>query len=94
MLIYGIDHDGHRFSDSKKEWMKLVPQHDFHDEAIKWFSSLTEGELEKYSQQSRNYAEDNLSCSYQLIVYSQQFMNLNHDIVSAIVGLFGLSDGY
>ena len=24
--------------------MKLVPQHDFHDEAIKWFSSLTEDE--------------------------------------------------
>ena len=61
LLIYGIDHDGHRFADTEKDWMKLVPQHDFHDEAIKWFSSLTEGELEKYSQQSRNYAEDNLS---------------------------------
>ena len=31
--------------------------------------------------------------NYQLIVYSQQFMKLNHDTVSAIVGLCGLSDG-
>lgn len=61
LLIYGIDHAGHRFADSEKEWMKLVPQHDFHDDAIKWFSSLAEGELEKYSQQSRKYAEENLS---------------------------------
>ena len=77
-LIYGIDHEGHRFADTEKDWMKLVPQHDFHDEAIKWFSSLAEDEIQKHSQQSRKYAEDNLS--WQLSVDS--LLSAIHEVKS------------
>ena len=93
LLIYGIDHEGHRFADTEKDWMKLVPQHDFHDEAIKWFSSLAEDEIQKNSSNHESMQRITYLGNYQLIVYSQQFMKLNHDTVSAIVGLCGLSDG-
>ena len=69
LLIYGIDHEGHRFADTEKDWMKLIPQHDFHDEAIKWFSNLAEDEIQKNSQQSRKYARITYLGNYQLIVY-------------------------
>jgi len=60
--IFGIDHQGHRFGgDENYSWMKLVPQHDFHEEAINWLKSLDSNAIEKLSQEARVYAENHLS---------------------------------
>ena len=61
LLIFGIDHNGHRFDGHQKPWMRLVPQYDFHDEGVKWLSALTLNQISDLSKQSRQYAEENLS---------------------------------
>ena len=61
LLIFGIDHNGHRFDGHQKPWMRLVPQYDFHDEGVKWLLELNETKISELSKQSRQYAEENLS---------------------------------
>ena len=62
LLIYGIDHAGHRFSTSDSlDWMKLVQQHDFHNEGVQWFNNLDEQQIKQLAIQARTYAEENLS---------------------------------
>ena len=77
LLIFGIDHNGHRFENHQSPWMKLVPQYDFHDEGVKWFSELNETKISELSQQSRQYAEENLSwnVSVNSLISAIQFVN-------------------
>ena len=65
LLMFGIDHDGHRFSgDEELNWMKLVDQSDFHDEGVKWLQSLEQSHIETLALQSRKYAEEHLSWAH------------------------------
>ncbi len=62
MLIYGIEHDGHRFHKQHNlSWLKLVKQHDFHTEGINWMKNLTLEQLQSNSLKAREFAEKNLS---------------------------------
>ena len=61
LLIFGIDHNGHRFDQSDYSWMKLVPQYDFHEEGVKWLSELDTISISDFSKSSRKFAEENLS---------------------------------
>ena len=61
LLIFGIDHNGHRFDQSDYSWMKLVPQYDFHEEGVKWLSELNTLSISDLSKSSRKFAEENLS---------------------------------
>ena len=77
LLIFGIDHNGHRFENHQSPWMKLVPQYDFHDAGIKWLSQLNETKISELSKQSRQYAEKNLSwdMSVNSLINAIQFVN-------------------
>ena len=67
LLIYGIDHAGHRFStDGTMDWMKLVKQYDFHDDGVQWLNNLDEQKIEQFGIQARRYAEENLSWEHSL----------------------------
>ena len=62
MLIFGINHAGHAFSENKNmDWIKLVEQYDFHTDGIEWFKSLDFESIEKMSKLARKFAEQNLS---------------------------------
>ena len=62
MMIFGIDHAGHQFPNSSLcEWMKLVPQHDFHQDGVDWIKSLSPDLIEQHSKKARAFAEDELS---------------------------------
>jgi hypothetical protein len=62
LLIYGIEHNGHLFENQEKlEWMRLVKQHDFHDEGVKWIQTLDSERLVKLGLDARRFAEENLS---------------------------------
>jgi|TARA_B110000459_G_C16607383_1_gene494250 glycosyltransferase involved in cell wall biosynthesis len=62
LLIYGIDHNGHTFEKQDSlEWMRLVKQHDFHDEGKKWIQTLDSEYLLKLGLEARLFAEENLS---------------------------------
>jgi glycosyltransferase involved in cell wall biosynthesis len=61
LLIFGLAHSGHRFNEGGLDWMKLVEQHDFHDEAIAWLGSLDESLMETLGKKARAYAEVHLS---------------------------------
>ena len=60
LLIFGIDHQGHKLGNSDTPWIKLVPQHDFHDEGMKWLAELTTTDIEALSISARKFAEVNL----------------------------------
>jgi glycosyltransferase involved in cell wall biosynthesis len=62
LLIYGIDHAGHRFStNDSMDWMKLVRQEEFHEKGIQWLQELQPELREQLGLQARTYAEENLS---------------------------------
>ena len=62
LLIFGIDHKGHSFENQNAgEWIKLVKQHDFHDEGIRWLQALDSNQLTKFGLDARRFAEENLS---------------------------------
>ena len=77
LLIFGIDHNGHRFDGHQKPWMRLVPQYDFHDEGVEWLSGLSQNQISDLSKQSRQYAEENLSwdVSVNSLISAIQFVN-------------------
>ena len=60
LLVFGIDHDGHRINSENTQWMKLVPQHDFHTEGCKWLQNLNQEKITHLSSLSRGYAEEHL----------------------------------
>ena len=77
LLIYGIDHAGHRFSTNDSlDWMKLVKQYDFHDDGVKWLNNLDEQQIEQLSIQARTYAEENLSWEHTLDSLEQTILTL------------------
>lgn len=61
LLVFGIDHDGHRINSDQAEWMRLVPQYDFHTEGCNWLEDLTHERITHLSTLSRDYAEKHLS---------------------------------
>ena len=61
LMVYGIDHAGHRLEDTSGDWFRLSPMEDFHEKAIQWLSALGEAEAKKSSQSARTYAEDHCS---------------------------------
>ena len=69
LLVYGIDHSGHRIDGASDAWFKLSPQEDFHEEASEWMeelSKLSEKGLQKRSDLARSHAEAH--CSWERIV--------------------------
>jgi glycosyltransferase involved in cell wall biosynthesis len=62
LLIFGIDHAGHRFTtDEELGWMNLVPQDEFHDAGGKWLAHVQDSDFEALSRKSRMFAEKNLA---------------------------------
>lgn len=64
LLVYGIDHSGHRIDGKQNSWFRLAPQEDFHEEAGAWLeelSNLTEDALRERSRLARAYAESHCS---------------------------------
>ncbi|DAC58011.1 MAG TPA: glycosyltransferase family 4 protein [Candidatus Poseidoniaceae archaeon] len=77
LLIFGVDHAGHRFDDNNYDWMKLVPQYDFHQDCIAWLSKLTQREISKLSQASRNFAEQELGWEHSINALVECIQSLN-----------------
>ena len=77
LLIFGIDHDGHRFDDNSYDWMKLVPQHDFHQDCIAWLSQLTQSQISSLSQASREFAEQKLGWEHSVKTLVNCIQSLN-----------------
>ena len=72
LLIFGIDHKGHSFENQNGgEWMKLVKQHDFHDEGVKWLQTLDSNQLTKFGLDARRFAEENLSWGHTVDVLEE-----------------------
>ena len=61
LLVFGVDHDGHRINSERAQWMKLVPQPDFHTEGCNWLEDLNQDKIAHLSTLSRDYAEEHLS---------------------------------
>ena len=77
LLIFGINHHGHRFPDgSSPNWMRLVEQYDFHEEGVKWFQNFDKIEIENLRKQVRKYAEEKLSWSHSIDVLEQAIIAL------------------
>ena len=77
LLIFGIDHDGHRFDSSDYPWLKLVPQHDFHEEGIRWFSELSDSNISEFAKYSREFAEEYLSWDITLNLLIQSIQSIS-----------------
>jgi len=72
MMIFGIDHLGHQFPNlQNNQWMKLVPQHDFHQDGINWIKTLDLELIEKYSKEARAFAEKELSWKNSILSLEQ-----------------------
>ena len=68
LLVYGMDHSGHRMDGTSDTWFRLSPQEDFHEGAIEWIeelSKLSEKELQERSDLARSHAEAH--CSWEKI---------------------------
>jgi len=77
LLIYGIDHSGHRFSNElSPNWMKLVKQNDFLEDGVKWLQNLEKKQIEKLSIQARTYAEEKLSWTHSIDALEQTIIAL------------------
>ena len=64
LLVYGIDHSGHRLDGEQFSWFRLSSQEDFHEKAGEWLnelSNLTTGALKECSDSARAHAERHFS---------------------------------
>ena len=64
LLVYGVDHSGHRIDGASDAWFKLSPQEDFHEGAREWMeelSTLSEKALQERSDMARSHAEAHFS---------------------------------
>jgi len=75
LMIYGVDHDGHRLKKSNPEWCHLVEQSSFHKNVIPWLKDLTDEDRLQRSQAARQYAELNAT-------WETAFQNLEQAIQS------------
>ena len=63
MVVCGINHAGHRI-DGLGDWLQLASQKDFIANTVAWIKSLDREELSALQNESRKYAEENLSWSH------------------------------
>ena len=63
MVVCGIDHAGHQIEGSG-DWLQLFSQTEFITSSVDWIKSLDRGALENLQNESRKYAEENLSWSH------------------------------
>ena len=63
MIVCGIDHAGHRV-DNSGDWLQLFSQKEFISDTVLWIKSLDRGRLSALQQESRTYAEENLSWAH------------------------------
>ena len=63
MVVCGIDHAGHQIEGSG-DWMQLFSQKEFITRTVDWIKSLDRDALENLQNESRKYAEENLSWSH------------------------------
>lgn len=66
LLVYGIDHQGHRLDNADRDWFRLSPQDSFHDDVTEWMaelSALSEEDYQERASAARNYAE--MNCSWE-----------------------------
>lgn len=63
LMIYGVDHAGHRLNNTSDEWFRLSPMEDFHAKAIEWVSGLNEAHARDGCLAARTYAE--MHCSWE-----------------------------
>ena len=63
MVVCGIDHAGHQIEGSG-DWMQLFSQKEFITSTVDWIKSLDRDALENLQNESRKYAEENLSWSH------------------------------
>ena len=64
LLVFGVDHAGHRIEAKEDAWFRLAAQERFHEEASQWLeelSSMATEELQACSRSSRSYAEHRCS---------------------------------
>ena len=61
LLVYGVNHEGHKLDGTKKEWYCLSEIETFHETAISWLTNMSETELKDGSRAARKYAEGNCS---------------------------------
>ena len=59
LVVFGINHSGHRIEQIEAPFIQLCPQRDFHAQGCLLLRNLTI-EAESLSLQARSYAEDNL----------------------------------
>ena len=63
MVVCGIDHAGHRI-DNSGDWLQLFSQKEFIANTVSWIKSLDRDRLSALQQESRTYAEENLSWAH------------------------------
>ena len=63
MVVCGIDHAGHQI-EASGDWLQLFSQKDFITSTVSWIKSLDRNGLSEMQQESRKYAEENLSWSH------------------------------
>jgi hypothetical protein len=63
LLVYGVNHEGHKLDGTKSDWYCLSELETFHDSAISWLTNMSETELKDGSRAARKYAESH--CSWQ-----------------------------
>ena len=78
LVIFGIDHEGHRFDDhAQLNWMKLVDQFDFHENGVKLLSNLTQERIISLSAEARLYAEENLTWEHSIDVLENSIVSIH-----------------
>ena len=63
MVVCGIDHAGHQI-EASGDWLQLYTQKDFITSTVSWIKSLDRESLSYLQQESRKFAEENLSWSH------------------------------
>ena len=63
MVVCGIDHSGHQI-EASGDWLQLYAQKDFITKTVSWIKSLDRESLSDLQEESRKFAEDNLSWSH------------------------------
>lgn len=78
LVIFGIDHEGHRFNDhAQLNWMTLVDQFDFHEDGVKLLSNLTQERIISLSAEARLYAEKNLTWEHSIDVLENSILSIH-----------------
>jgi len=63
LIILGIDHSGHRL-EQESDFVHLFNEATFIENAVSWLTELDREQLDKFQQQARTFAEENLDWHY------------------------------